>query len=220
MLVSAIVPAYNEEGWVGKTVEALLKLPEICEVIVVDDGSIDKTALEALNAGAIVCRNSANRGKSQALRNGASIARGGMLAFVDADLKDSASEVSKLISPVMADEADMTVARFISSGKAGGMGLVKSLAYWSIRYYTGQKMLAPLSGQRVIKRSLWEAIDFKAEGFAAEVALTIESIKKGFRVKEVPVEMNHRVWGNDLRSFFHRGSQFFAVMKLLLQHNL
>ena len=64
MLVSAIVPAYNEEGWVGKTVKPCL-LPEICEVIVVDDGSIDKTALEALNAGAIVCRNSANRGKAR-----------------------------------------------------------------------------------------------------------------------------------------------------------
>jgi hypothetical protein len=127
--------------------------------------------------------------------------------------------VHKLILPVAADEADMTVARFNSSGKAAGLGLVKALAYWSIRLYTGQEMLAPLSGQRVIKRSLWETLDFKAEGFAAEVALTIESIRKGFRVKEIPVEMSHRMWGNDFRSYLHRGSQFFAVMKLLLHYN-
>lgn len=219
MHVSAIVPAYNEEGWVGKTVEALFKLPDIVEVIVVDDGSSDKTALEALSAGAIVCRNSSNKGKSQALRDGAQISRGELLAFVDADLRDSALEMCKLIQPVAADEADMTVARFNSSGKTAGLGLVKALAYWSIRLYTGQEMLAPLSGQRVIKRSLWETIDFKAEGFAAEVALTIESIRKGFRVKEIPVEMSHRMRGNDFRSYLHRGSQFFAVMKLLLRHN-
>ena len=219
LLISAIIPAYNEEGWVGKTVEALFKLPEIDEVIVVDDGSSDKTALEALSAGAVVCRNSKNRGKSQALRDGAGISRGELLAFVDADLRDSALEVRKLILPVAADEADMTVARFNSSGKAAGLGLVKALAFWSIRLYTGQEMLAPLSGQRVIKRSLWEAIDFKAEGFAAEVALTIESIRKGFRVKEIPVEMSHRMRGNDFHSYLHRGSQFFAVMKLLLHYN-
>lgn len=219
LLISAIIPAYNEEGWVGKTVEALFKLPEIDEVIVVDDGSSDKTALEALSAGAVVCRNSTNRGKSQALRDGAGISRGELLAFVDADLRDSALEVRKLILPVAADEADMTVARFNSKGKAAGLGLVKALAFWSIRLYTGQEMLAPLSGQRVIKRSLWEAIDFKAEGFAAEVALTIESIRKGFRVKEIPVEMSHRMRGNDFHSYLHRGSQFFAVMKLLLHYN-
>ena len=137
------MPAYNEEGWVGKTV-MLFKLPDIVEVIVVDDGSSDKTALEALSAGAIVCRNSSNKGKSQALRDGAQISRGELLAFVDADLRDSALEMCKLIQPVAADEADMTVARFNSSGKAAGLGLVKALLL-DIRLYTGQEMLAPLS---------------------------------------------------------------------------
>ncbi|RJX23645.1 MAG: glycosyltransferase family 2 protein [Dethiobacter sp.] len=216
MQVSAIVPAYNEEGWVGKTVLALQELPEIGEIIVVDDGSTDKTSLEAWYAGATVCRFSRNRGKSQAMRDGADLARGEILAFVDADLGETALEFRQLISCVLADHADMVIASFKSSRKAG-LGLVKSLAYWGIRYYTGQEMVAPLSGQRVMKRSLWESLNFQADGFAAEVALTIESLRRGFRVKEVPLEMSHRAWGNDYEAFFHRGGQFYDVIKLFIQ---
>jgi glycosyltransferase involved in cell wall biosynthesis len=216
MQVSAIIPAYNEEGWVGKTVLALRELKEISEIIVVDDGSTDKTSFEAWNAGATVCRFSSNRGKSQALRDGADLARGEVLAFVDADLGETALEFRKLVSCVLADRADMVIASFKST-KRTGLGLVRSLAYWGIRYHTGQKMIAPLSGQRVMKRALWESLNFQADGFAAEVALTIESLRKGFRVKEIPLSMNHRSWGNDYRAFLHRGGQFYDVMKLFLQ---
>jgi glycosyltransferase involved in cell wall biosynthesis len=215
MQVSAIVPAFNEEGWVGKTVETLQCIPEISQVIVIDDGSADNTALEAWNAGATVCRNILNRGKSQALRDGVNIARGEILVFVDADLKETALEVRKLINAILEDEADMIIA-FIKSSRKAGLGLARSLAYWGIWYHTGQKMLSPLSGQRVIKRCLWESLNFQAEGFAAEVALTIESIKRGYRVKEVPVEMSHRFRGNDFKSFCHRGKQFYAIGKLFI----
>lgn len=213
--VSAIVPAYNEENWVGKTVQALRKLAEIDEIIVIDDGSIDQTALKAREAGAEVYRLSRNKGKSQALRQGAYLARGEILAFVDADLGESASEFGRLIASVLADEADMVIGFFKASKKRTGLGLVKLLAYWGIRYHTGQSMAAPLSGQRVLKRYLWDALAFEAEGFAAEVALTIESISRGFRVKEIPVRMKHRCWGNSLRGFLHRGTQFYAILKFL-----
>lgn len=212
--VSAIIPAYNEEGWVGKTVQALQELAEIDEIIVIDDGSTDKTSFEAWEVGATVCRFNRNKGKSQALRQGVRMARGKILAFVDADLGGTALEFRKLIAAVLADEADMVIG-FFQAPRRAGLGLVKSLAYWGIRYYTGQKMAAPLSGQRVLKRCLWEALVFKAEGFAAEVALTIESLSKGFRVKEIPVQMGHRYWGNSCRGFLHRGTQFYAVLKLL-----
>jgi glycosyltransferase involved in cell wall biosynthesis len=219
MQVSAIVPAFNEEGWVGKTVETLREIPEIFEIIVVDDGSTDNTAFEAWDAGATVCRSSSNQGKSQALRDGTLISRGEYLAFVDADLRESALEVKKLISAIKQDEGDMIIASVESSRKAG-LGLVKSLAYWGIRYHTGIRMSTPLSGQRVLKRTVWESLKFNSEGFASEVALTIESIKKGYRVKEVPVQITHRFGGNDYKSFFHRGSQFISVLKLLMQNNI
>ncbi|MGI5875674.1 MAG: glycosyltransferase family 2 protein [Dethiobacteria bacterium] len=216
MYVSAIVPAFNEEGWVGKTVETLLKLPEIGEVIVVDDGSTDKTAQEALEAGATVFSFSTNRGKSQALREGVRFSKGKILAFVDADLRESALEIRKLIHVVAKDEADMSIACFKAPRRAG-LGFVRTLAYWAIRLRSGERMAVPLSGQRVLKRSLWEALSFKAEGFAAEVALTIESSRSGYRIKEIPLQITHRFTGNDLYSFCHRGRQFLAVLKYIMK---
>ncbi len=216
MPVSAIVPAYNEEGWVGKTVEALLKIPEMEEVIVSDDGSTDNTSHEAQEAGAIVCRSNLNRGKCQALREGINISKGEILAFVDADLKETAVQIERLIHSVLADETDMAIASF-SANKPAGLGMTKSLAYWGIRCFTGRKMLSPLSGQRVFRRELWNLLNFRAEGFAAEVELTIESIQNGFRVKEIPVCMSHRCGGNDFHSFLHRGKQFWEILNLLYQ---
>ncbi len=215
MLVSAVVPAYNEEERVGKTVQALKKIPVLGEIIVVDDGSTDRTAVEAWKAGALICRLSINGGKSEAMREGARLARGDILAFVDADLEETAQEFNWLIDAVINDEADMVIAALKSSRRAG-LGLVKALAFWTIYKNTGMKMTAPLSGQRVLKRALYESLYFSADGYAAEVALTVESLQKGFRVKEIPLEMSHRFHGNDLNSFMHRGHQFYDLIKLII----
>lgn len=218
MLVSAVVPAYNEEDRVGKTVRALTRIPMLGEIIVVDDGSTDRTAVEAWKAGAVICRNSINCGKGEALREGAKMARGEILAFVDADLEETAQEFKWLIDAVAGDEADMAIASFKTKRRAG-LGLTKSLAYWAIYTYTGMKMTTPLSGQRVLKRTLYESLHFSAGGYAAEVALTVESLQRGFRVVEIPLQMNHRFYGNDLRSFMHRGQQFYDLLKLIFAAN-
>jgi len=214
--ISAIIPAFNEEGWVGETVKTLCQLSEIDEIIVIDDGSTDRTAHEAGKAGAVVYRSIKNCGKSSSLYYGANIAQGDVFVFVDADLKHSAFEVKKLIHAVINDEADMAIGAVKLTAKSG-LGLTLALAEHGIRYYTGRKMLSPLSGQRALKRYLWESLNFYADGFAAEVALTIESIKKGFNVKEIPLDITHRFRGNDLSSFFHRARQFYSIMKLLVQ---
>lgn len=215
MLVSAVVPAYNEEERVGKTVQALKKIPVLGEIIVVDDGSTDRTAVEAWKAGALICRLSINGGKSEAMREGARLARGDILAFVDADLEETAQEFKWLIDAVINDEADMVIASLKASRRAG-LGLTKSLAFWTIYKNTGMKMSAPLSGQRVLTRALYESLRFSADGYAAEVALTVESLQRGFRVKEIPLQMSHRFHGNDLNSFMHRGQQFYDLLKLII----
>lgn len=214
-----IIPAYNEEKWVGKTVEALKKVEEVEEVIVVDDGSKDRTSPEAWEAGAWVRRFPENRGKSQAMREGAWLARGEVLAFLDADLGTTAGEIKRLLLPVLRGEADMAIGRLVGAGRGGGIGLVKTAAYWGIYYYTGKKLQAPLSGQRVLTRGVWEQLRFKGSGFAAEVSLTVESLQGGFRLLEVPLEMSHRLTKNDLAGIKHRGRQFLDITGFFLRLN-
>jgi glycosyltransferase involved in cell wall biosynthesis len=215
-VVSVVIPAYNEELLVGATVRALCDLPGIAEIVVVDDGSTDRTAQAAEEAGARVVRSGTNRGKGAALAAGIETARGGILLLLDADLGDSAGQAACLLEPVRTGRADMTIAAFpVVPGKGGGFGFVVRLARWGIRRAAGREMAAPLSGQRAVRREVIERVGGFAPGFGAEVALTIDALRAGFRVEEVPTTMTHRVTGRDWKGFRHRARQFLAVARAL-----
>jgi glycosyltransferase involved in cell wall biosynthesis len=215
-MVSAILPAYNEEERIEATVRALCGLPGIGEILVVDDGSADRTAERAEQVGARVLRLSANQGKGAALNAGAQAARGDILLLLDADLGDSARQAERLLKPLLDDEADMSIATLpVIPGRGGGFGLVVGLARWGIRRATGREMAAPLSGQRALRRAVLQRVGGFAGGFGVETALTIDALCAGFRVVEIPTSMTHRVTGRDWRGMLHRARQLIAVARVL-----
>ena len=217
-MVSAIIPAFNEQERIGDTLKALKSVDGIDQIIVVDDGSSDETAQAAEREGADVLKLPKNLGKGGAMNAGGKAASGDVLLFLDADLGDSASEARKLIEPVLADEADMTIARFPEiPGRGGGFGLAVGLARSGIRGLTGRRMMAPLSGQRAMKSEVWKRVGGMAPGFGAEVALTIDALRAGFRVLEVPTDMKHRVTGRDWSGIRHRARQFAHIARALVQ---
>ncbi len=219
MTVSAIIPAYNEAERVGETVWALVRAAVADEVLVVDDGSRDGTAAAAAAAGASVLRLPANAGKGAALDAGVARARGDVLLFLDADLGATAGAAGALIEPVLDGRADMAVAVF-PRRRGGGFGLTVGLARWGIRRLVRLRLEAPLSGQRALLRSVYGAIGRCAPGFGVEVGLTVDAARAGFRVVEVPADLDHAVTGRDLAGFIHRGRQFVAVWRALLARGL
>ncbi len=216
MKVSAIIPAFNEADRIAGTIGALRQVRHIDEIIVVDDGSRDETSLNAALAGVEqVIRVEQNGGKGEALSRGVDAAAGEILCFVDADLGSSAVEFDKLIGPVLAGEADMVVASWPKPKKKAGFGLVKGMAAVGIRFLTGYRPVSPLSGQRVLRREVWEQASFTRSGFGVEVGLTVRCLQNGYRLLEVPVEMSHRQSGRSLAGFSHRGRQFIEVTRIL-----
>ncbi|WP_027356031.1 glycosyltransferase family 2 protein [Desulfofundulus thermocisternus] len=215
--VSVLIPAYNEAGRIGDTLEAVLSIPEVAEVVVVDDGSTDATAEIARACGARVISLERNRGKGEALNRGVPLCTRDVILLIDADLGASAVQARKLLLPILEDEADMTVACFPAARRRGGFGLVKGLARAGIRWYTGLVMDAPLSGQRALKREVLQHLLPFASGFGVEVGMTIKAARLGFRVREIPVVMTHRETGRDLKGFIHRGKQFWHVARVLWQ---
>lgn len=95
------------------------------------------------------------------------------------------------------------------------MGIVVRFSRWGILRATGRMMQAPLSGQRCLRREVFAAAMPLAAGFGVETALTIDALKSGFRVLEVPTSMDHRVTQNDLRARLHRARQLRDVAKAL-----
>lgn len=213
--VSVVIPAHNEAARIIDTVKGVLAIPEVSEIIVVDDASSDETAELARQAGATVISLPNNMGKGGALNTGVAKATGDIVALLDGDLGSSSLEARALILPVLHNTADMTIAQFPRAKKKGGFGLVKNLAQAGIRRFAGLESNAPLSGQRVMTRRVLEKVVPFASGYGVEVALTIKVARAGFRVLEVPTQMSHAETGRDLKGFLHRGKQFVHVARVL-----
>lgn len=213
--VSVVVPAYNEADTVVSTLKVLDRLDEVSEIIVVDDGSTDNTAVLAEKQGAKVLSLEKNRGKGEAVWAGLSRITYPVVALVDADLGFSAGEIKKLIEPVVEGKAEMTVAVFPARRKRGGFGLVKRIARGGVYLLTGKILSEPLSGQRVLKSNTIRSIKRIPQGFGLETALTLAVMRRGYKVKEVEVNMYHRERGKEPASFWHRGRQMLAVLREL-----
>lgn len=226
-----VIPAKDEALRIAATVAAASRINHVDLVVVVDDGSTDGTEQVARTAGAVVIRHPRNRGKAAAMESGAaevqrrdglgSRAGSRALLFVDADLEDTAIETGALAAPVLSGEADMTVAVLPPQRQAGGgHGFVVRLAREGIRKATGFVAAQPLSGMRCLTREAFDAARPLAAGWGVEVGLTIDVLRGGYRLQEVPCDLHHRVTGKDLRSQLHRAAQYRDVARALAVRRL
>lgn len=223
--VVAVIPAKDEEARIGATIAALEQIGSVGRVIVVDDGSTDQTAAVAEWTGGVeVVRHERNRGKAAAMTTGAAraaeLAPGAPVLFVDADLEGSAGNLGPVVEPVLTGAADMTIAVLPPQRLAGGgFGVVVRTARDGIRRLTGWTPTQPLSGQRCLSREALDAALPLASGWGVEVGLTVDVLRAGGRVLEVPCELHHRVTGRDLRSQVHRARQLTDVTRALVDRS-
>jgi len=168
---SCIVPAYNEERYIGNVLEVLTEHPLIDEVIVVDDGSHDGTANVATKFKVSVISQK-NQGKSASVINGIRAAKNDYIVLIDADLIGLTTEgVSALLDPVLNAEADISI----------------SLRKNSYLFY---RMIGLdfVAGERAFKREFIEPyLDeiSKLKGFGLEVFLNNKIIQEKLKIKVV-----------------------------------
>lgn len=224
--VAVVIPAKDEQARIAATARAAASLPGVDFVVVVDDGSADRTAAAAAEADVVVVRHSRNRGKAAAMETGAAVvaavesrereAGPRALLFLDGDLEATAERTAPLIGPVLDGSVDMTIATLPAQRMAGGgHGFVVRLARDGIERATGWVAAQPLSGQRCLTRPAFAAALPLAHGFGVEVGLTIDLLRQGYRIQEVEVPVHHRVTGTDWRSQVHRGRQWLHVARAL-----
>jgi len=230
-VLAVVVSAKDEQQRVAATVAAAAAIPGADVVVVVDDGSRDRTGALARSAGAVVVRHSRNRGKGAAMETGAAAvaaieAREGrdaprLLLFLDADLEGSAAAALTLVEPVRRGETDMAIATLPPQQRpGGGHGFVVGLARSGIHRATGWMPTQPLSGQRCLTRAAYEAARPLAPGFGVETALTIDLLRRGFRVREVEADLHHRVTGAGAADQLHRLRQYADVARALAVRRL
>lgn len=214
-VVVAIVPAKDREDSVADTVRALRALRLVDRVLVVDDGSTDQTSARARAAGAQVLRLGRNRGKGGAVAAGVEAASDAdVFLLIDADVAGDARLAETLLEPVLADDVDLTIGVLPAAGKRGGFGTIRRFSTWGIKRACGFDAQAPLSGQRAVRASYLRGLT-NAGRFGLEVAMTIDLVRAGARVREVPVTMEHRHTGRSVSGFRHRGAQGVDIVRAM-----
>lgn len=233
--VAVVIPAKDEAHRIGATVRSARDIPGVDLILVVDDGSTDDTGKLARQAGAHVVTHPRNKGKAQAMITGASAVRNRdltgcppneqprfrALLFIDGDLQDSAVNTAPLTTPVLAGEADMTIAILPPQKRAGGgFGFVVRLAQRGIAELCGFAATQPLSGMRCLTHEAFMAAQPFAHGWGVETGMTIDVVNAGLRVREVECDLHHRVTGRDFKAQLHRASQYKDVARALLTRRL
>lgn len=182
--VSVIIPAFNEEETVAKVVEVTKKISYVDEVIVVDDGSTDKTVEEAESAGATVISHKNNQGKGSAIQTGIKKAKGDILAFIDADISNlNDKKIDVMIKPILENKTDITKSKFSrESGRVTELTAKPLLDF----FFPEVKFEQPLSGQFAGKRSALSKIKFEKD-YGVDVGIVLDADIHGIKILEVDI---------------------------------
>ena len=216
--LSVVIPCYNEESTVAAVIDKVVANPWVAEVIVVDDGSTDKSR-EILGAidlpELVVLLQPVNQGKGAALRCGFARATADYVIVQDADLEYDPEEFELLLGPLEDDKADVVFGSRFQSGRPH-----RVLYYW---HSVGNRMLTTLSNMftnlnltdmetcyKAFRRSVIQSIVIEENRFGFEPEITAKVARGGWRVYEVGISYSGRTyaegkkigWRDGVRAFY------------------
>jgi glycosyltransferase involved in cell wall biosynthesis len=190
MTVCALIAAYNEERHVGEVVARTA--PHVSAVVVVDDGSTDRTGAVAAAAGARVIRHERNQGKGCAVRTGLGAVLDEPFTHVlllDADLQHDPDEIPKLLRC-----AEQGTGDFVVGERAFSKTAMPAPRYYSnvigsriLSYLVGAPIGDSQSGFRLIRRDLLNRVRLTSTGYEIETEMLIKLVRGGARIDRVTV---------------------------------
>ena len=226
---SIVIPAFNEEKAIKRVIEGVQKLGTTYEVIVVDDGSSDKTYDLAGSLGVRTIRHPFNKGYGAALKTGIRHASSDIVILMDADDQHDPSEISKLLEHI--GDADMVVGERSAGSKQSFFRRPgKKLLGWFANYLAGTKIPDLNSGCRAIKREF--ALRFMhilPNSFSFTTTITLAMFKEGYNIKYVPIQAKARIGKSSVNWFTDgirtillilRATMLFSPLKIFLPINI
>jgi len=204
MKMSIIIPAYNEELAIKSTVERVKSAVRgtDSEIIVIDDGSKDRTYEIAKSLSGIrLLHHEVNKGKAAALETGFSNASGNVLFTIDADCTYP-PEVMPEVAELMEKEGlDMVIcSRFMGrKPQMSGLNYFGNLIFSAlVTVLTLKRVTDASSGLRALRKDVWKSMTVKSKGLDWEVEMTTRMLRGDFKVKEFPIQYFDRVGSSKL----------------------
>lgn len=212
MSLSIVIPAKNESSAIGSVVAAAREAHPDAEIIVVDDGSDDNTAEIAMSMGATVVQHPESLGNGAAVKAGARIASGEIIAFMDGDGQHDPKELAPLLQKL--DEGyDMVVgARNMGSHANVGRLFANGLYNGVASLLTSRRILDLTSGFRVARATLFkEFLYLLPNGFSYPTTITMAFLRAGYPLCYVPIEAARRVGKSHIRPL-RDGLRFLVII--------
>ena len=196
MKIIVIIPAFNEEAAIGEVVKKSLKYAD--DVLVVDDGSRDKTSEIAQNAGASVLKHPTNFGKGVALRDAFSKVKGYDIAVtIDGDGQHNPDEIPKLIQPIADNKADFVNGSRYLNGFDENTPSYRRVGQRVLDIATnvtaGTSVTDSQSGFRAFNGNTLSCYKFRDPGFGIESEMIADAADNNLRIVEVPITVKYDV---------------------------
>jgi len=231
--ITIIIPAYNEEHGIAGVLSHLTNVMNASgityEIIVVDDGSKDKTAENAArHNGITVLRHRINKGYGASIKTGIRHATYDLICITDADGTYPNDRIPHLLSVMREKHADMVVGA--RTGKEAKIPFIRKPAKWAIaqlaRFVTGDKIPDLNSGLRIFKKdAALRFFGILPDGFSFTTTITMGMMTNGFIVEYVPIEYAHRIGRSKIKpvrdtlnfvQLVFRIGLYFAPLKIFL----
>jgi glycosyltransferase involved in cell wall biosynthesis len=203
MLISIIIPVYNEEQTIGNVIERVQAIMERWgqkfEVIVADDHSFDNSLKVAKEYPVRLYSLTAHVGKGMGLRAGFAKAKGDIIVTIDSDGSHMPEELPRLLKPVMQGKADLVIGsrylaqKNVATKKLNAFGV--KLFNRIIQILIGVYVTDSQSGYRAMKRDVLKIQHLKSGGYEIETEMLVKTAKSHHRVIEVPISFEQRTYG-------------------------
>ena len=203
MLLSIIIPVYNEELTIGNVIDrtqrAAKQIGFPYEIIVVDDHSYDLSLQVASQRSVRLFSLKQHLGKGYALRAGFTKTRGDIIVTIDSDGSHWPEELREVLAPVLSGEADLVIgSRYLNHKRVAARKLNKfgvEIFNLFIELLTSVAITDSQSGYRAMKQEVLAKQKLKSGEYEIESEMLVKTAKAGFKVTEVPITFEQRTYG-------------------------
>jgi len=225
--LSVVIPAFNEEATLVAVVQRVLAIPNLYEVVIVDDCSRDKTGaiadeLARLYPAVKVVHQKANGGKTEALKSGFALTTGDIVIVQDADLEYDPAEIGEVIEPILQGKADVVYgSRFLVRKAARVLYFYHYLANKGLTFlsnlFTNVNLTDVETGYKAFRGDIIRNMIISSSGFGFEIEVTAKVAKLRCAMYEVPISYHGRTYEEGKKIGFRDG---VAAMWYILKFNL